>query len=147
MPNGREMREDAKERMRVDKRIPPNAPHLAIISTVVLIVAGIVGATIVNDDRSFELLVGLIITTVPSLGAMAFAERASRDIRNGTVTEKARQGTRKALDETGVTQAVTEGQSTTPAALNALTALLERLNPEMLNDTKGGNDNDRGPTL
>lgn len=107
------------------REIAPNTPHYAMIATVLLIVGGIVAAMVANDDKSLSLLLGLIVTTVPSLLAAGYAERASRDIRNGTITEKAREGAEQALNDTGVTQAVEEGKQTTPAALTALVMLLE----------------------
>jgi hypothetical protein len=68
-------------------------------------------------------MVGLIVTTVPSLIAAGFAERASRDIRNGVVKDKVAD----ALEETGVAQVARDAGETTPAALKALTMLIANL--------------------
>lgn len=76
------------------------------------------------DGGNGQLLMAFIITTLPSLFAAGFAERTSRDVRNGVIVEKSRQGAHKALTESGVTEAVAEGKETTPAALRALTQLL-----------------------
>lgn len=111
--------------MSKSKGLAHNTPHYAIAATVFLIGVGVIAATLTNNDASLSLLIGLIVTTVPSLIAAGFAERASRDIRNGTVTEKAREGAEQALNDTGVVQAVEEGKQTTPAALTALIMLLQ----------------------
>lgn len=68
-------------------------------------------------------VIGLVVTTVPTLIGAAFAERASRDIRNGTVTTKVKD----ALEETGVTAAVENANSTTPQTMNALNANTQAL--------------------
>jgi hypothetical protein len=99
----------------------PNAPRFALTTALVLIGGAAVGFTVAKDTQSLAIVVA---ATVPSLLAAAFAERASRDIRNGTVTEKAREGAVEALQETGVVQAVEDGKQTTPAALTALIMLL-----------------------
>lgn len=122
-------------------KIAPNTPHYALITTVVLIGMGIVGAFLSEDDRSMSLLIGLIITTIPSLIAAGFAERASRDIRNGTITEKAQEGAEKALDNKGVTEAVTQGAQTTPVAMETLLLLLSNqleLDAEEREDLRNG---------
>lgn len=107
--------------------IPPNTPHYALGAGVVLVVSGIVAALVADDKATLATLLGLVVTTVPSLLAAGYAERASRDIRNGTVTEKARQGTTKALEETGVTEVVEASQRgrASGLAMDALAALLE----------------------
>lgn len=113
---------------RRDRRtIPPNAPHYTLGAGVVLVVVGIAAAYLTNDSQSMSLLLGLVVTTVPSLLAAGYAERASRDIRNGTVKEKARQGTVEALEETGVTEVVEvagRGQASL-LVMRSLAALLE----------------------
>jgi hypothetical protein len=85
--------------------LPLNAPVLAIISALTLMAfAVVVIVTGYGGESSGQLLVALILSTVPSLIAAAFAERASRDIRNGVVTAKARKGAQAALDDTGLTE-------------------------------------------
>lgn len=98
-----------------------NTPRIALITAALLIGGAAVALALARDTESLAIIVA---STVPSLLAAAFAERASRDIRNGTVTEKARQGATTALKETGVVQAVEDGKQTTPAALTALIMLL-----------------------
>jgi hypothetical protein len=98
-----------------------NTPRIALITAAVLIGGAVATFAVVQDSEGLAIVVA---STVPSLLAAAFAERASRDIRNGTVTEKAREGAVEALQDTGVVQAVEEGKQTTPAALTALIMLL-----------------------
>lgn len=103
------------------KRLDSNLPKVALITAAALTVAGVIFFGAAGNHNALAVVVA---STVPSLLAAGFAERASRDIRNGTVTEKARQGATEALEETGVIQAVEEGRQTTPAALTALIMLL-----------------------
>jgi hypothetical protein len=112
--------------------IPPgrrqtNLPVVAVICTTVLLVVGVVAATTTGDEARLDLIFGLLLSTVPSFAALWYAERASRDIRNGTVTEKARVGTHQALEESGVTEVVeaTQRGASTAIALDALRAVLE----------------------
>lgn len=106
-----------------------NAPVVAIVCATILLLAALVAVVLAPDtSRELQLLVGAVLTTVPSLGAVWFAERASRDIRNGTVEDKARTGARKALEETGVTEVVeasARGEASV-LAMQALGALLAR---------------------
>lgn len=95
---------------------------LLVIAMIVLVVTGKAG------ESGTGLFVGLILSTLPSLLAAVFSERVSRDVRNGVVAEQSRQGAVKALDETGVIEAVEQGQGgqTTARALEALAELLEQ---------------------
>lgn len=102
--------------------MPKNAPVLSIGAAVLFIIGAV--AVVVSghgDAGGGALIVGLVVSTIPSLIAAAFAERVSRDVRNGTVTEKARQGAHKALAEAGV---VTNNGAVTNAALQSLEQLL-----------------------
>lgn len=130
-----------KRRPREDNtNVPKNAPIFALAAAVVMLLAGagvVVSGNGGKNDGS--LLVGLVVTTIPSLIAAGYAERTSRDVRNGTVTEKARQGTRKAIEEAGVVTRdgpVVEAALTSQAASTAaLTALLERVMPAVEHNT------------
>lgn len=93
------------------RHVKPNAPHVAIIATVVLVLGGLGAALLAEDERSLQLIIGLVISTVPALVAAAYAERASRDIRNGTVTQKAREGTTRALRDTGMVEATSQAMA------------------------------------
>lgn len=118
-----------------------NLPYASLASAVLLI---IVGAVVVVSGNGGEnggaILIGLVVTTIPSLIAAAFAERNAKDIRNGTVTEKVRQGTHKALDEAGVVTrdgpAVQAAMTASAASTAALTALLQRLEPAVEHNTE-----------
>lgn len=111
------------------RRANSNTPVVAIVCATILLAVALAAVVLVDgNSRELELLVGAVLTTVPSLGAVWYAERASRDIRNGVVEDKARKGTRRALEETGVTEVVEaagRGQSTL-LAMEALASLLER---------------------
>lgn len=103
-----------------------NLPVVAVICTTVVLVVALGAATAARSEDQLERIIGLVLTTVPSFAALWYAERASRDIRNGTVTEKARQGTHIALEESGVTDVVevTQKGASSVVALEALAALL-----------------------
>lgn len=89
MPNGR------------DPRLNSNLPIYALICAVAFFALAVAALAVVDlDDNTTPgllMLVGLVVTTVPSLVAAAFSERAARDIRNGTVTQKVKD----ALQELG----------------------------------------------
>lgn len=124
---------------RRDRTVPPNAPHYTLGAGVALVVVGLFAAMATDDKDTLRTLLGLIVTTVPSLLAAGYAERASRDIRNGTVTEKARQGTVKAMEEVGVTdvvEATNKGQGSL-LAMQALATLLEDAKARAERDDQG----------
>lgn len=88
------------------KGLPSNMPILAITTAVLLVgFAVLVVVMGYGDQGGGALLVGLVLTTVPSLIAAAFAERVSRDVRNGVVEHKAKHGAKQALHESGMTPA------------------------------------------
>lgn len=117
---------------RQPRAIPPNAPHYTLGAGVLLVVVGVLAAYLTDNRQSMTTLLGLIATTVPSLLAAGYAERASRDIRNGTVTEKAKQGTKQAMDEVGVTEVVEASQrgASSVMATQALAVLLQNWEDE-----------------
>lgn len=90
--------------------LPQNRPTAMLLTALALI--GMTFATVSTitlrgslDDRSTPVvvsLVGMVITVVPGLLAAAYAERASRDLRNGMIVHKAKQGAAQAIDEAGV---------------------------------------------
>lgn len=106
-----------------------------------LFVVSVLGAVILVDFNAHTTpiiisIVGLVISTVPSMISSAYSERASKDIRNGVVTEKAKVGALEALDETGVIEVVNisnRGESSI-LAMNALSRLLEAANKGSEND-------------
>lgn len=70
-----------------------------------------------------DMLLALAASTVPSFVAAGYAERASRDVRNGTVTEKAKEGALEAIEEKGV---VTRAGPSMSLAMTALARILEQ---------------------
>jgi uncharacterized membrane protein len=108
---------------------PKNIPIIASIMAAVFLIAAVVMVMFTNEDRAttpqFVTLIGLVVTTIPSLIAAAFAERSSRDIRNGVVTDKAKDGALKALEESGVTTVAKDAGEATRLSMIALSKLLE----------------------
>lgn len=104
-------------------------PILSIIGAAVFLSIAAVLLIVVDPEQqstpAFVAIIGLIASTIPGLIAAVYSERASRDIRNGTVTDKAAEGAQKALDNTGITEVVANSQQTSNAALQALTRILE----------------------
>lgn len=123
-----------------------NVPFLALGSAAVFLAFGVLALVFVDTSdtdkgTNLAVVIGLVVTTVPSLVAAAFAERASRDIRNGTVTAKAKEGTRQALDETGVTEVAHNALATTPESLTALRASNDALALLLAQNTNAQNTN------
>lgn len=105
-------------------KLPHNAPLYALVATVVFVAAAVV-LVIWGDleNGNAMMLLGLLVTTLPSLVAAGFSERASRDIRNGVVVEKARQGALQAIDQA---QVIVRDGPVVSTELRALTRLLEQ---------------------
>ncbi len=88
--------------------IPPrtNVPVIALLSAVLLLVVVVVVLAFVPAERQgtpvFVTVIGIVASTVPSLIAAAFAERVSKDVRNGTLVQKSKQATHEALQEARV---------------------------------------------
>lgn len=101
-----------------------STPFYAMICIVVMIVAAVVLLLFSNPATapSLTIVIGLIVTSIPSLVAAFHAERASRDIRNGVVVEKVKQGATQAIEES---QVLTRTGPVATASLTALTRLLE----------------------
>lgn len=108
-----------------------NVPVYSLIAVVALVGLAVLGLAIIPLDAKttplFYTVIGLIVTTVPSLIAATFAERTARDVRNGLVEDKVRKGTHTALKESGVTDVVeaTRKGDSTLVALQGIQALLE----------------------
>jgi hypothetical protein len=109
-----------------------NLPVFTLGAAVIFVMLAILGFIFIpaNNVIAQETLVGLIVTTVPSLIAAAFAERTGRDVRNGVMEQKVKDGATKALRETGVTDVVdASGRgASSAAAIAALTASTTALN-------------------
>lgn len=121
-----------------------NTPVWSLVTAVMLV--GFAVVTLVfadfDDERTpyIVMVLGLIVTTVPSLISSVFAERASRDIRNGVVVEKTREGATEALHETGVSNVA----NVNPAAIEAITRILIEREDEVsaaARTTRKENDN------
>lgn len=89
------------------------------------VIAAVTVLIIEGDGNSgvITVLVGLLPAMLVGAG---YAERNSRDIRNGTVVEKAKQGATQALQETGVTAVAQTANESTTLAMRALSTLLEK---------------------
>lgn len=101
-------------------------PLFSLIATVVFVLAAVVLLLFAEPGRE-TLFFAILASTLPTLVAAFSAERTNRDVRNGVITDKARQGAEQALDNKGVTEVVElthRGQSST-LAIQALTRLLE----------------------
>jgi hypothetical protein len=133
-----------------DNNVAPrtNLPVISIIAAVSLVGLAIVALIFVHlDDRTtpvFLSVIGLIVTTVPSLIAAAYAERVSKDVRNGVVEDKVRTATKDALAEHGV---VTRDGPFVAASTEALLRLLQETHdraqdgsprPKSTDTTEGG---------
>lgn len=83
-----------------------NLPIYSLIAAVLFVGLAVVALVFVpqDDQRMTQvvLLIGLVVSTVPSLIAAAFSERVSRDVRNGVAAEQARRGAAAALADHGV---------------------------------------------
>lgn len=113
-----------------------NLPYASLGAAVLLILVG--GGVVMTGnggENGGAILIGLVVTTIPSLIAAAFAERNAKDIRNGTVTEKARQGAHRALAEAGVTTVASQGPQTA-AALQSLEQLLRQTQSTVAENTQ-----------
>lgn len=124
--------------------LPVSVPRWALLAAAVVMVA--IGATVALIAATSQRLntqgtpllvtiVGLIGTSVPAILAAAFAERASRDIRNGVVVAKVKQGATEAIRETNV---VTVGDQYTNLAMDSLATLLRDLGERQSRDRPGG---------
>lgn len=107
-----------------------NVSIVAIISVVLLVGFVVLGVVFANPATNNILIIiaGLVVTTVTQIIGGIFSERASKDIRNGVLTKKVKDGTKQALHETGVLEVVETSQrgETTIMALRALGKLLEQ---------------------
>jgi hypothetical protein len=103
-----------------------NLPVFTLGAAVIFVMLAILGFIFIPAGNVIaqETLVGLIVTTVPSLIAAAFAERTGRDVRNGVMEQKVKDGATKALQDTGVTDVVNASGrgASSAAAIQALTA-------------------------
>lgn len=120
----------------------PKAPLYSLIATLTFVIAAVVLLLFANPENdNTGVFLALIFSTVPSLVAAFASERASRDIRNGTIVEKAREGSQQALDNSGVTAVAQSAVETQPATMRALAALIDRLPVNEQADIREGKHN------
>lgn len=75
-----------------------NRPVWAFASLAVFVVALVV-LYVTGSDSGAGLFIALAVANLPTLVAAVSSEQAARDIRNGTVAAKAKQGALAAIDE------------------------------------------------
>jgi|SRR5690242_13891129 len=111
-----------------DPNVPSNAPLATLALAAMLLGTGVLIVLFGGDTDAAHQLLAVVIAALPALLAAGYAERTSRDVRNGTVVEKARQGARKALEDHHVLQesspAVQGALAGQQASMEALARLL-----------------------
>lgn len=95
-------------------------PIYALLALVVF-VGALLTLYLTGRDSGAGLFIALAVSTLPSLVASLAAERAARDIRNGTLRKKVKEGTLQAIDESGV---MLRTGPVANAQLEALTVIL-----------------------
>jgi hypothetical protein len=122
--------------------MPMNIPWTSVIVFVACLAAIVF---LVSSGHSTNATVTVLIGLLPSLVAAGYAERTSRDVRNGVVEQKVKVGARAALDETGVTAVAAQSGESTKLAMLALSKLLETntaaTNANTIAQSEGGNPN------
>lgn len=108
------------------RQVPRVSGIVGVVAVLSVVAAVIVALSITGslNNRSTPLVVTLlsvVSTTIPALLAMAYSERAARDIRNGVVREQVRRGSREAIRDE---QVITRDGPVVTAELAALTELL-----------------------
>lgn len=95
-------------------------PVYSLIATGILL-AGAVSLVLFGDEKNQNTVVvlGFILSTLPSVIASFSAERTARDVRNGILVDKVKEGATHALNESGVV-------IRNDAELRALAALLQQ---------------------
>lgn len=112
-----------KYRIDKDPKVPKNTPTVSLTAlAAMLAIGGFLAFSGAGGKHGGELLLGVIVANIPGALGAIFGERAMRDIRNGTVREKARQGTHQAIQEAGV---VTRDGPAVQLGMEGLRQLLE----------------------
>lgn len=103
-----------------------NLPLLSLGAAVLFVALAVLALVFVpKDDQRLTqvvLLVGLVVSTVPSLIASAYSERTSKDMRNGVMIQQVKVGTKQALTEHNV---VTRDGPYVAATTQALLEILQ----------------------
>jgi hypothetical protein len=111
------------------RKLESNTPVYSLLALVVFVVGLL--SLFLTDRADPSLFVAIALANIPTLTAALFAERASRDIRNGTVTEKVRQGTTTAIVESGVLTRTGPVATSSVAALTQQTEALSQVLAEL----------------
>jgi hypothetical protein len=115
---------------------------VAVIATTGAVIVGVAFSSGMSSDTT-PILAGLLAivgSTVPSILSLVKVEQVSNDIRNGVVTEKARQGAEQAIENKGV---VTRGGPVVLAEIDALKALVQTNNEILAHLVQGRKDDGR----
>lgn len=101
----------------------------ATVAVLGILVTALVVLSLVSNTNSAT-LIPVLAGLIPGILAAGYAERTNRDVRNGVVQQKAKEGATEALTETGVTAVVANAAAQTQGyvdTLNAHTAALSQL--------------------
>ena len=100
-----------------------------------LFLAAAVVLTVTGHMQDNPALIGVTVTTIPSLLAASYAEKNSRDIHNGVVTQRAKEGAKQAITEAQVVTRdgplASTHMASMQATVQALTDILKVLHPEI----------------
>lgn len=112
-----------------------NRPLYTFLTVVVMLcVAGAVLIFAPFDaahNTDLAIFFGILTSSLPGLVSAFFAERGSKDIRNGVVVDKAKQGASAAIDESGLTEHVhAQAQAQQAATAALITLLQDRVNQD-----------------
>lgn len=99
-------------------------PYVALGTAACLFLTA-VGLSLAGKDTTT--LVPYLASAIPGLLAAGFAEKNQRDLHNGVITTKSKEGAKQALNELGV---VTRNEPLVEQSLQALTDILAALHPE-----------------
>jgi hypothetical protein len=107
-------------------RATTNLPLLSLATAVALVGLGVIALIFVPAGSAstpqLVIIIGLVATAVPACIAAAFAERTSRDVRNGVLVQQAKAGASQALIEHNV---VTRDGPYVAATTQALLEILQ----------------------
>lgn len=81
---------------------PPHNRPVWSFAALLVFVASLTGLYLAGKDSGAALYIALVVANLPTLVAAIASEQAARDIRNGTVSRKAKEGAMQAIDESGV---------------------------------------------
>lgn len=123
--------------MSVSSPTPPANRPLWSFGALAVFVLSLTVLYATGKDSGAGIYIALVAANLPTLVAAIASEQAARDIRNGTVARKAKEGATAAIQETGVlvrtgpvAQAQLAASAANTAALNATLARLHTLTAE-----------------